>query len=98
MLSSITLMVSLKAPKRGKFKGGEENAILSAPSEVMERWDCGVGTPNPAASRENRIQSMNRALHIKNVLIMYCSDLYLPLNSMLWLPQKYCATEKSATS
>lgn len=47
-------MVSLKAPKRGKFKGAEENAILSAPSAArlplrMERWDCGVGTPNPAA-------------------------------------------------
>lgn len=42
-------MVSLNVPKRGKFKGGEENAILSAPSAVMERWDCGVGTPNPDA-------------------------------------------------
>lgn len=54
MLSSITLMVSLKAPKRGKFKGAEEKAILSAPSVArlalrMERQDCGVGTSNPAA-------------------------------------------------
>lgn len=57
MLSSITLMVLLKAPKRGKFKRGEENAILSAPSAArlllkMERWDYGVGAPNPAACSE----------------------------------------------
>lgn len=47
-------MVLLKALKRGKFKGGKENAILSAPSAArlllrMERKDHAVGAPNPAA-------------------------------------------------
>lgn len=108
MLSSVTLMVSLKAPKRGKFKRGEENAILSAPSAVrlllkMERWDYGVGAPNPAACSELKgkhcpVHELSFA-HQKNVFIyLYCSDLYFLPKSMLWLSQEQYATVKSGTS
>lgn len=86
MLSSITLMVSLKAPKRGKFKGGGKNAILSVPSVArlplrMERGDCGIGTPNPAAcsgleGKHHPVHEM-RFAHQKMFLYICIAQIYI---------------------
>lgn len=86
-------MVSLKAPKRGKFKGAEENAIFSAPSAArlllrMERWDCGVGAPKAAACSglEGKYHPVHELsfTHQKMYLLSIVQICFL-LNSMLGL-------------